>query len=113
MKAAMVTPEEHTQVWHAIQGLGNKVEKIQLVCESHSDHLHRVVTEAVQAAMPSALLSDEEHQWVKLAIKRDLQSIAFRQSVIEKTTLALIWAGILTIAGMAADYFFMHWHTRS
>lgn len=39
-------------------------------------------------------LSTDEQQWVRLAIKREAQSIAFRNAVIEKSLGGLVWAAI-------------------
>jgi hypothetical protein len=54
-----------------------------------------LIKQAVQDAMSSALLTDEEHRWVQLAIRREAQAIAFRDKVIESTA---IWA-IILLAG--------------
>lgn len=57
------------------------------------------IAEAIRATVPSPLSSDET-QWVRMAIKREAQSIAFRQAVIEKTTGALIVAAVIAIGGL-------------
>lgn len=44
---------------------------------------------AVNAA-PSTL-TDEERRWVRLAIKKEAQSFALRQAIIEKTLAGLVW----------------------
>lgn len=49
------------------------------------------IAEAIHESVP-APLSGDEARWVRMAIKREAQSIAFRQAVIEKTTGALIIA---------------------
>ena len=54
--------------------------------------LPAIVQQAVRDAMPKALLSDDQHEWVELAIAKQKQQIAFRQAVIEKTLLGVIWA---------------------
>ena len=46
------------------------------------------ITEAVKS-IPSTL-SDEEQRWVRMAIKKEAQSIAFRTAVIEKSLLGVI-----------------------
>jgi len=56
------------------------------------------IAEAINDTIPSPL-SLEEAQWVRMAIKREAQSIAFRQAVIEKTTGALIIAAMLAVGG--------------
>ena len=49
-------------------------------------------------------LTPEEHEWVKLAIKREAQSIALRQAVIEKSLTSLIWAVIVGAGYVLLDF---------
>lgn len=49
-------------------------------------------------------LTEEELQWVKLAIKREAQSFELRKAIIEKTMAGLIWAVICGIG-----YVFIDW----
>lgn len=59
------------------------------------------IKEAMIAAAPAApTLSDDELHWVRLAIKREAQSVAFRQAVIEKTITSLVW-GVFVFLGAA------------
>lgn len=53
------------------------------------------VAAAIRSAEP--VLSDEEVQYVRLAIKKEAQSIALRRAIIEKTLGGLAWAGILAV----------------
>ncbi len=46
----------------------------------------------------------EEHQWVKLAIKKEAQSIAVRQAIIEKSLASLVWAGLCFIGLLVWNY---------
>ena len=53
-------------------------------------------------------LSDDEQRWVRMAIKKEAQSIAFRTAIIEKSFLgviAMFGAGILYVL---ADFFKNH-----
>ena len=52
-------------------------------------------------------LSDEEQRWVRLAIQAEVQRIEFRRTVIEKTLLGLIWAGVVGLG-----YIFLGWATN-
>jgi len=64
------------------------------------------ITEALNAKTP--VLSDEEQQWVRMAIKREAQSIALRTAIIEKSLLgviAMFGAGFLYVM---ADFFKNH-----
>lgn len=51
------------------------------------------VAAAIRSAEP--ILTDEEIQYVRLAIKKEAQSIALRRAIIEKTLGGLAWATIL------------------
>ena len=53
-------------------------------------------------------LSDDEAEWVRLAIKREAQSIKLRQAVIEKTLAGLVWAAVVGLGYVALDYLKAH-----
>jgi phosphoenolpyruvate-protein kinase (PTS system EI component) len=56
------------------------------------------ITDAVKV-IPT-VLSDDEQRWVRLAIKKEAQSIAFRTAIIEKSLLgvvAMFGAGVIYI----------------
>jgi len=64
------------------------------------------ITEALNAKAP--VLSDDEQRWVRMAIKKEAQSIAFRTAIIEKSFLgviAMFGAGFLYVI---ADFFKNH-----
>lgn len=84
-------------VWRAIHATDERVTAL------HAD-MHETVTTAVKAAMPRALLNDDEYRWVQLAIKRESQTIAFRQAVIEKTLMGLIWAAVVGAGLILKEY---------
>lgn len=60
-----------------------------------------LVTEVVAALKdshhPASALSDEEQLWVRLAIKKEAQSIALRRAIIEKSLSGLVWAGVVAV----------------
>jgi hypothetical protein len=49
-------------------------------------------------------ISDEELQWVRLAIKREAQSIRLREAIIEKTMAGLAWFFICAVGYMIVDF---------
>jgi hypothetical protein len=64
------------------------------------------ITDAVKS-LPSTL-SDDEQRWVRMAIKKEAQTIAFRTAVIEKSLLgviAMMGAGVIYIL---AEFFRNH-----
>lgn len=71
------------------------------------------IREAVQESMPQNTLSADEHVWVKLAIQREAQMIAFRRAVIEKTLIGLVWAGIIGLGIVVREYLIAHGMWRS
>ena len=64
------------------------------------------ITEALNSIAP--VLSDDEQRWVRMAIKKEAQSIAFRTAIIEKSFLgviAMFGAGFIYVV---ADFFKNH-----
>lgn len=53
-------------------------------------------------------LTEEERQWVRLAIAAEARKIKFRDAVIEKTITGLIWSGVLGIGYVFLDFFRNH-----
>jgi hypothetical protein len=59
---------------------------------------------ALKAAHVLPSISDEELQWVRLAIKREAQSIRLREAIIEKTMAGLAWFLICAFGYLIADF---------
>jgi len=53
-------------------------------------------------------LSDEELHWVRLAIKKEAQSVALRQAIIEKTFTGLVWGAILFLGTVLLEWARQH-----
>jgi hypothetical protein len=53
-------------------------------------------------------LTEEERQWVRLAIASEARKIKFRDAVIEKTFAGLVWAGIAGLGYVLLDFFRNH-----
>lgn len=101
----MLDDEKCLQVWKAIHYNGDRIDSLEAIME-------QTVTRAVKEAMPNALLNADEHRWVQLAIKREVQVIAFRQSVIDKTLTGLVWSLILGLGVIVKEYLAAHgWKT--
>lgn len=99
--AASNIEDERVRFWHAIEANGNRLDSLER-------DMHQTVTRAVKDAMPTALLSDDEHRWIQLAIKQKTQSIEFRQSVIDKTLTAFVWALIVGFGIIIKEYLAAH-----
>lgn len=65
------------------------------------------ITEAMRCAT-APQMSDDEMRWVRLAIKREAQSIALRQAIIEKTLAGLVWSLFIGLAYLLIDFFKNH-----
>ena len=60
------------------------------------------IVEVMNSTKPQ--LSDEEMQWVRLAIEAESRKIRFRDAVIEKTLGSLVWSAIAAIGFLFLDY---------
>ena len=84
-----------------IGGLERRIDATQ-------DQLAGAIAAGVTQAMDGRMLSDDERQWVRLAIQREAQSIKLRQAVIEKTLTGLIWAGLAGLGLIFAEWLRAH-----
>lgn len=66
------------------------------------------VTAAIKAVEPAPILTEEEQQWVRLAIQKEAQSIKLRQAVIEKTLSGLVWSALLGLGYIIIDFLKNH-----
>ena len=69
----------------------------------NSDERSQLIKEITTAfAVHAPVLTDEEQRWVQMAIKKEAQSIAFRNAVIEKSII-----GLLAMFGAGVVYVFV------
>ena len=73
------------------------------------DELTKLLREIVADAVESHSLTDEEVQWVRLAIKAESERAALRKAIIEKSLASLFWLAIVAAGGWIADYIAAHW----
>lgn len=64
------------------------------------------IAELMRSASPQ--LSEEEQQWVRMAIQKEAQTIKFRNAIIEKTLGGLIWAAIVGFGYILLDFLRNH-----
>lgn len=62
---------------------------------------------AALQTVPSQL-TEEEQAWVRLAIQKEAQSIAFRKAIIEKTITGLVWSAVVGCGYVFLDFFRNH-----
>ena len=83
----------------------NRAEQIE---NERELHISRLIRGAVREAVLEHALTQDERQWVRLAIQKEAQSIKFRQAVIEKTTAGLVWALLAGLGFMFLDFLKAH-----
>lgn len=60
------------------------------------------ITSAIKSS--AAQLTEQEQEWVRMAIQREAQSIALRRAIIEKSLSGLIWSGIVGCGYVFLDF---------
>lgn len=83
--------------------LANMIAGVDRRVDELTADIPNQIEDAVRS-LRDGLLSDEERIWVKLAIKREGQSIALRQAVIEKSLTGLVWAALGALAYMVKEW---------
>jgi hypothetical protein len=63
---------------------------------------------ALNLAKQQPQLSDDELQWVRLAIEAEARKIRFRDAVIEKSLTGLVWTGLMGAGYVLLDFFKNH-----
>lgn len=76
----------------------NAEERAQLIAD---------ITAAIHS-VPKKELTEEEMQWVRLAIAAEARKIKFRDAVIEKTLTGLVWSCVLGLGYVLLDFFKGH-----
>ena len=79
--------------------------------DMNKDELTELLRQVVSEVVESHPLSDEEVQWVRMAIKAEADRAALRKAIIEKSLAGLVWICIVGIGGLFADYVTAHWRT--
>mgnify|MGYP003341180489 CR=1 FL=1 len=83
------------------------VEQIQ------KEELLELIQSAVKSAVEAHPLSQEEIQWVRMAIKAEADRAALRKAIIEKTLAGLVWTGLCAVGLYFVDWFSAHWISGS
>ena len=74
--------------------------------EQERDELIAAIAAACRPRSTDTQLTDDEQRWVRMAIKKEAQSIALRQAIIEKSLTGLVWSAIVAVGAM-----FVQWAT--
>lgn len=65
------------------------------------------IASALKAAQKDEL-TDEERQWVRLAIEAEARKIRFRDAVIEKSLAGLVWMALSGVVYVFVDFLKNH-----
>lgn len=76
--------------------------------QEERDELIAAIAAAVRTRSTDHQLSDDEQRWVRMAIKKEAQSIALRQAIIEKTFAGLVWAAVVAIGSILYQWAVAH-----
>lgn len=73
------------------------------------EELVLLLKEVIAEAVEQHPLSDEEVQWVRMAIQAEAKRAAFRQAVIDKTFIGLMSSAAIGIVMYGIEFFKSHW----
>lgn len=66
------------------------------------------IAAAIRIRSTDTSLNEEEISYVRLAIKKESQSIKLREAIIEKTLTGLVWLVVLGMGGMIVSWLNQH-----
>jgi hypothetical protein len=104
----MSPDDEREAFWRALHLNSDRITELEAVVNTRNEMMRESIQSAVREAMPSALLSEDEHRWVKLAIQAQAERAALRRAVIEKSLLGLIWSGVIAAGLIIREYAVAH-----
>lgn len=97
----MSSPAHDSQIPRDVANLHSRIDGMH-------DRLSELVRDAVRDALPDNPLTEDERQWVRLAIQKEAQSIKLRQAIIEKTISGLVWMVVVGFVAFIGDYVRSH-----
>lgn len=100
--------DERAAFWSAVHTVDDRVTRLEAKCEERGEMTKDSIMQAVREAMPRAVLTEEQHRWVELAIQAQAERAALRKAIIEKSLLGLVWATIAGLVVMAREYAIAH-----
>lgn len=104
----MSPQDERDAFWTAVHTIDDRVTDLKARFEERDEMTLDKIERAVRAAMPSPMMTEDEHRWVKQAIQAQAERAALRRAVIEKSLLGLIWAGIVGAGIIVREYAIAH-----
>jgi F0F1-type ATP synthase delta subunit len=75
----------------------------------NKEELVTLLKEVIAEAVESHPLSDDEVEWVRMAIEEQARKAKFRQAVIDKTLIGLMASGLLWMGSKMIEVVMAHW----
>ena len=75
----------------------------------NKEELVALLKEVINESVESHPLSNEEVEWVRLAIQEQVRKAKFRQAVIDKTLIGLMSAALLWLGSKMVEVVMAHW----
>jgi F0F1-type ATP synthase delta subunit len=75
----------------------------------NKEELVTLLKEVIAEAVESHPLSDDEVEWVRMAIEEQARKAKFRQAVIDKTLIGLMASGLLWMGSKMVEVVMAHW----
>lgn len=100
--------DEREAFWKAIHTVDDRVTELKAVVDTRNEMMRDNIHEAVRSAMPTSLMSDDEHRWLKMAIEREAQRAAFRRKVIESSAIWAVPLILLAVLAVFREYAIAH-----
>lgn len=101
--AVLPLPDDRRTLDRQIDYLAGKLGDHDEELGSLRNEILEIIRDAEQK-----MLTEEERQWVRLAIKKQAQSIELRQAVITKTLSGLAWSALLGFGYIILDFLRTH-----
>ena len=76
------------------------------------EELLSLFKEAFSEAVEVHPLTPDEVQWVRLAIKAEVERAELRKAIIEKTLTGLVWTAVCALGVYFVDWFQAHWVSK-
>jgi hypothetical protein len=72
------------------------------------EHLVDSIITALKVHYQPTCLTEQEQQWVRLAIQEQSNRAAMRKAIIEKSLSGLVWSGLVGLGYIVLDYMKAH-----
>lgn len=72
------------------------------------EHLVNSIITALKVHYQPPCLTEEEQQWVRLAIEDQKDRAKMRKAIIEKSLAGLVWSGLVGLGIIILDYMKAH-----